>query len=124
VTPSEWDEARRTDVVASQAVHKQRLDDMSVDIDNLAAAQRDGLKEYRGLLDGALTAVNDACQNKVDAVAKDIKALRQEVRDDREAREKNKASGKLVVVAIIGASATVLTALIAAAVALVTGGPS
>jgi hypothetical protein len=68
--------------------------------------------------------VNDACQNKVDAVAKDIKALRQEVRDDREAREKNKASGKLVVVAIIGASATVLTALIAAAVALVTGGPS
>ena len=30
-------------------------------------------------------------------MAKDIKALRQEVKDDRDAREKNKASGKLVV---------------------------
>ncbi len=95
-------------VAALQAGEKHALEDRELIRKEIRDSERRVLKE-------------------VAEVGGECAAFRVEVRDawkaDREEREKRKASSKLVVVAVIGASATVLGSLIAAAVAILTGGP-
>lgn len=79
MTPEErdaaWDERRRTEVIATQRVQDRRLTEVEGDIEKLAAAQREGLANVGTMLDKALTAVDQACQAKVEDVRKEIVKL-------------------------------------------------
>ncbi len=95
---------------------EERLTGTESDVTAIRAEHREAVKEFMG----ALKAIDANCGAKVDVVKALIEA---KAREDRQDREKRKASGKLVVVAIIGACATVMGSIIAAATAIITAGP-
>lgn len=75
MSPEEWDEARRSDVLAKLAVHEQRLGEAERDVDSIARAQRDGLRDLGKMLDEALTKVDVSCAEKVQSVKVDVDKL-------------------------------------------------
>lgn len=107
MTPDEpgYDARRIDGLMSTTTRHDERLTGLKEDLIEI----RDDLRKD-------ITKVSDEC-----------KAFREEYRKDRrEALERSsasRASNRMVVVAMIGGSATVFAAIVAAVAAIVTGGP-
>jgi hypothetical protein len=104
---------------------RRRMDGVLAAISALQAGEKHALED-RDLIRKEIRDARRELSADIATVGDECRDFRKEVRDtwkiDRDERAKRKASSKLVVVAIIGASATVLGSMIAAAAAILTGG--
>lgn len=105
---------------------RKRMDGVLSAISALQAGERHAIED-RDLIRREIREARRELGKDIAEVGDECEAFRDEVRraweTDRQDREKRKASGKLVVVAIIGACATVMGSIIAAATAIITAGP-
>lgn len=88
MSPEEWGERERTEIIATARVHERRIGDVEKDVDSLAKAQRQNFKDVGEMLDKALTQIDAACQAKVEGVEVQIKGMRREFKDALDSRDK------------------------------------
>ena len=104
MSPDEW-AARRIQVMTDLAVAKRRLDDAESDLNRLAEAQREGMREMGDMLKEALREVDASCSAKIIGVRQEIAELKEQGRRAVWSRaDKLSAAGLgvLIVLSIVG----------------------